>query len=63
MRGHIRRRGTASWEIKYDIARAEGGRTQSIAHSRAPDARRRPNSPGCWHAPPMVVTSIPASSA
>src|SRR5262245_34768480 len=26
MRGHIRRRGTASWEIKYDIARAEGGR-------------------------------------
>jgi integrase len=26
MRGHIRRRGANSWELKYDIARAEGGR-------------------------------------
>lgn len=26
MRGHIRRRGTDSWELKYDIDRAEGGR-------------------------------------
>jgi integrase len=26
MRGHIRKRSTNSWELKYDIARAEGGR-------------------------------------
>ena len=26
MRGHIRRRGAQSWELKYDIARQEGGR-------------------------------------
>jgi len=26
MRGHIRRRGTQSWEIKYDIARTDGRR-------------------------------------
>src|SRR5262245_38882767 len=26
VRGHIRKRGANSWEIKYDIARAEGGR-------------------------------------
>ena len=26
MRGHIRRRGTNSWELKYDIEREEGGR-------------------------------------
>jgi integrase len=26
VRGHIRRRGVSSWELKYDIARAEGGR-------------------------------------
>jgi integrase len=26
MRGHIRRRGAQSWQLKYDIARTEGGR-------------------------------------
>src|SRR5215510_16414222 len=26
MRGHIRRRGANSWQLKYDIAREEGGR-------------------------------------
>jgi len=26
MRGHIRKRGANSWELKYDIPRAEGGR-------------------------------------
>jgi hypothetical protein len=26
MRGHIRKRGANSWELKYDIVRAEGGR-------------------------------------
>jgi integrase len=26
MRGHIRRRGASSWELKYDIDRVEGGR-------------------------------------
>ena len=26
MRGHIRRRGRSSWEIKYDIARTDGRR-------------------------------------
>ena len=26
MRGHLRRRGANSWELKYDIARGEGGR-------------------------------------
>jgi integrase len=26
MRGHIRRRGANSWQLKYDIARTEGGR-------------------------------------
>jgi len=62
VRGHIRKRGANSWELKYDIVRAEGGRHTVYRSVKGTRREAAAELARLLHGSPMAVMSIRASS-